>query len=378
MNGDRNCVTLPASRRDVLGLGAAAAGLAMADPALALYTPPRRGLQSLGYVVAPGEDLDAWSTWAPKVFALQQSDASSSTRVFRMDDYEYRFAIDRTVKTPTFGWEVADGAALDAMAARIEAGGVKVTKGTSALAAQRGVRELITLTDPAGYGVEIFHGASRAATPFKPARSMAGFRTGQLGMGHFAMMVVPEVFSRTSEFYRNLLGFRLSDYSTFNGVRAVEFMHINPREHSLVIIASDNGTNHLHHLMMEMQFMDDVGHAWDIVQKDYFNDISLMLGRHFNDLMTSFYVRTPSGFLMECGWGGLLIDPENWQADEMKAGGSIWGHTLMLDGKEVDDTFLPPAPERALRAPLQVHGDNFQLGFRPTAQNQVLVTEPVE
>jgi hypothetical protein len=93
--------------------------------------------------------------------------------------------------------------------------------------------------------------------------------------------------------------------------------------------------------------------------------------------MTSFYVRCPSGFLMECGWGGLLIDPEKWQAGEMTAGGSIWGHTLMHDGKPVTDTFLPPSPNRALRAPLQVHGRNYETAHRPAAQNEVLLVEPV-
>jgi hypothetical protein len=93
--------------------------------------------------------------------------------------------------------------------------------------------------------------------------------------------------------------------------------------------------------------------------------------------MTSFYVRSPSGFLMECGWGGLLIDPDRWQAGEMTAGGSIWGHQSMQDGQLVADAYLPPSPNRALRAPLQVHGKNFEMGHHAIAQSQVLKTEPL-
>jgi 2,3-dihydroxybiphenyl 1,2-dioxygenase len=335
------------------------------------------GLQSLGYVVVPGKDLDAWGRWAPEVFGLQLADSSAATRVFRMDDHLHRLAVDLGAQMPSFGWEVAGPGALDAMAARLDAAGVKVASGSRALASQRGVRDLVTLTDPAGNGVEIFHGPALAHSPFQAARTMAGFRTGPLGMGHFALMVQPALFEKTTSFYRGLLGFRLSDYTISKGAMVVEFMHINPREHSIAVIANPDNKNELHHLMMEMLFMDDVGRSYDIVLDKYNDRIGLTMGRHINDLMTSFYVRTPSEFLMECGWGGLLIDSEQWKADELTAGGSIWGHQLMKDGQPVEGTFLPPPTARALRAPLQVYGENFEVGRRPKALDQVLKTEPL-
>jgi hypothetical protein len=52
----------------------------------------------------------------------------------------------------------------------------------------------------------------------------------------------------------------------------------------------------------------------------------MSLGRHTNDLMTSFYVRTPSGFEIEYGYGGVLIEDEaSWQVDTYDAI-SLWGH----------------------------------------------------
>ena len=39
----------------------------------------------------------------------------------------------------------------------------------------------------------------------------------------------------------------------------------------------------------------------------------MTLGRHTNDLMTSFYVRTPSGFEIEYGTGGLVVDDDTWE-----------------------------------------------------------------
>ena len=51
----------------------------------------------------------------------------------------------------------------------------------------------------------------------------------------------------------------------------------------------------------------------------------MTLGRHTNDRMTSFYVRTPSGFEIEYGTGGLLVDDATWVVRPYDAG-SVWGH----------------------------------------------------
>ena len=55
------------------------------------------------------------------------------------------------------------------------------------------------------------------------------------------------------------------------------------------------------------------------------------LGRHPNDLMTSFYVRTPSGFDLEYGAGGVTVDDAAWETETYDAL-SIWGHALPADG----------------------------------------------
>ena len=395
------------TRRETLGLGAAVS-VALAESAWASSNASSgAGLQSLGYAIMPGEDLDAWSTWAPKVFALQIADSSSTTRAFRMDDHLYRLVIDQKAQLPTFGWEVANAKALDAIASRIEAAGTRVARGSSALISQRGVRDLVTLTDPAGFNLEIFHGPALATSKFQPSRNISGFRTGQLGMGHALVGVEPAHFDETVSFYQNVLGFRLSDYVE-TGLKA-RFMHINPRHHSFAI--GSFGRTIVDHLMMEMTFFDDVGESYDVALKEYKSMISWALGRHTNDLMTSFYTNTPSNFRMECGWGGLLVDPEKWQAAELQVGISIWGHGRVNDmppplrgasasggpppgGPPGGPPGAPPgsppgAPPggppgggpqmqmpavKALRAPLQVYEANYEVGHRPTALTQVLQT----
>jgi catechol 2,3-dioxygenase-like lactoylglutathione lyase family enzyme len=161
-------------------------------------------------------------------------------------------------------------------------------------------------------------------------------------------------------FYQDVLGFKLSDY-ILKPFKAF-FFHLNPRHHSLAMI--ETGRSGIHHIMMELYSLDDVGQAYDLASAEP-DRINTTLGRHTNDFMTSFYARTPNDFMIEYGWGGRSIDPEAWQPVEMTYGPSLWGH---------DRRWLPPeqlAHSRALRAkaaadgvrqPVQVIDGNFQLG----------------
>jgi hypothetical protein len=88
------------------------------------------------------------------------------------------------------------------------------------------------------------------------------------------------------------------------------------------------------------------------------------LGRHTNDLMTSFYAKTPSAFMVECGWGGREIDPPSWQPFELEHGPSLWGHErvwLPPADREVAREMRMRAAASGLRAPVQVMDGNYQL-----------------
>jgi hypothetical protein len=54
------------------------------------------------------------------------------------------------------------------------------------------------------------------------------------------------------------------------------------------------------------------------------------LGRHSNDQMVSFYMSTPSGFEVEYGWGGRLVDDATWQVQRHDRG-TLWGHKIQLE-----------------------------------------------
>jgi 2,3-dihydroxybiphenyl 1,2-dioxygenase len=308
--------------------------------------------QALGYVGIRAKDLDDWRRFGSGLLGLQPIDKSRSTLAFRMDDRKQRILVAADgggEGIGFFGWEVADAGALDALAARLEQVGIPVARGSRALADERHVRDLILLKDPVGNSLEIFHGAETTSDPFVPGRSISGFRTGPLGLGHVVLQVksVGEMLS----FYRDILGFRLTDY--YSHPFTAYFMHVNPRHHSLAFV--ETGKNAVHHIMMELFSFDDVGQGYDLAMGEE-GRVATTLGRHTSDFITSFYTWTPSGFMVEYGWGARAIDPQHWRAHERKEGPSIWGH---------ERSWLPPEQQAAAR---QLRLDNAANGLRRPIQ----------
>src|SRR5258705_13062038 len=140
------------------------------------------GIQGLGYIGVRAKDLGDWATYGANFLGLQRIDKSRSSLAFRMDDRKQRLVIDADggQGIAFFGWEVADAAALDKVAARIEAAGTKVARGSRALAGERHVTDLIVLSDPGGNRLEMFPGAQSATDSSKPGRNTAGFPPGPL------------------------------------------------------------------------------------------------------------------------------------------------------------------------------------------------------
>src|SRR4029450_8956550 len=147
------------------------------------------GIEALGYIGVRAKDVGDWASYGEKLLGLQRIDKTRSSLAFRMDDRKQRLIVDADGGQGIgyFGWEAADATAMEELAARLEAAGVKVAHGSRALADERHVKDLIVFADPAGTRIEAFHGPEVAAAPFKPGRNISGFRTGPLGMGHVVL-----------------------------------------------------------------------------------------------------------------------------------------------------------------------------------------------
>ncbi|HLY55792.1 MAG TPA: VOC family protein, partial [Stellaceae bacterium] len=209
------------------------------------------------------------------------------------------------------GWEVDTLEALDELVAGLRGRGIEVTAGDAALKDDRKVREIVYFTEPhLKLRTELFYGPLACNVPFTPTRGISGYLTKGLGLGHV-------VFSATDphaavDFYCEALGFKISDYIIWDENDAT-FLHCNPRHHSLAIMNEVGGLKNgdLNHVMIEAKTFDDVGYAFDIV-RDRGVPLFLDMGKHSNDHMQSFYMRTPSGFCIEYGYGGRMIGTD-WE-----------------------------------------------------------------
>jgi 2,3-dihydroxybiphenyl 1,2-dioxygenase len=292
-------------------------------------------ITALGYIGIKSSQMDQWGRMATDLLGMQRIDRAAKVNAYRMDDRKQRLIVNGSSDAglAVMGWEVAAQSELERLAGRLDDHGVRVTRGSRALADERHVSELISFSDPAGNPLEVFHGAEIASDPFSPGRPISGFRTGALGMGHAVLNV--EDVEALLPFYRDLLGFKVSDFGLTP--YKLYFFHVNGRHHSFAMVGS--GRKAMHHFMVEVGSLDDVGQGYDLAQLDE-GRIAYTLGRHTNDHMTSFYVNTPSGFFIEYGWGGRIIDPETWKPHETFDGPSLWGHERL---------HMPDAQRRRLR-----------------------------
>lgn len=297
------------------------------------------GIQSLGYLRIESADVAAWREFGVKVLGMAEGRGPGADAVYlRMDDFPGRLVIvpgerDRLLAT---GWEVADEEALAGVARALEAAGVPVKAGSSAECAARRVAALLLAEDPSGNALEIFAGAALDNRPFVSAQGVR-FVTGTMGLGHAVLPVTDD--EAALRFYTEVLGFRLRDSmrlaAELFGKPAgsppvfMRFLGCNPRHHSLAL-APFPAQEGIVHLMVEVATLDDVGRALDRSARRG-APISASLGRHANDQMVSFYVKTPGGFDIEYGTDGLLVDDATWISRETTAI-SQWGHKFAAGG----------------------------------------------
>lgn len=282
-------------------------------------------IEQLGYMGFGVRDSDAWEAFMTKVLGLGLAQRHGDGCVsYRMDGHEQRFITVPGEDDLAFvGWQCRDAASMEGLVSRLTANGVEVRRGTDEGRAIRRVADYVTFRDPSRNPVELFHGPAIASTPFKSEVVGSGFNADALGLGHFVIRSKDR--TEGERFYIDMLDFKLSDYiiCEIGGFPVdIAFLHINGRHHSLAI--GGPLQHRLHHFMVEVNAMDDVGLAYDRAQ-DHRVVIEQSLGRHPNDRMFSFYAHTPSGFQFEFGYGGRIVNDETWQPTTYHQV-SEWGH----------------------------------------------------
>ncbi|MGW6928851.1 iron-dependent extradiol dioxygenase HsaC [Lentzea sp. NPDC054927] len=295
------------------------------------------GIRSLGYLRIETTDMTRWREFGLKVLGMVEGKGSTEGALYlRMDDFPARLVIvpGESDKLQASGWEAATEAELDEVAKRLASAGVAYVEGSAEDLAERRVNGLIRFEDPSGNTLEVFHGAAlehrRVVSPYGHR-----FVTEEQGLGHVVLSTSDD--EAALHFYRDVLGFRLRDSMRlppqFVGRPAdgppawLRFFGCNPRHHSLAFLPMPTPSG-IVHLMVEVENTDDVGLTLDRAMRRKV-PMSATLGRHVNDLMLSFYMKTPGGFDVEFGCEGRQVSDEDWIARESTAV-SLWGHDFSV------------------------------------------------
>ncbi|NKY50294.1 iron-dependent extradiol dioxygenase HsaC [Nocardia vermiculata] len=298
------------------------------------------GIRTLGYMRIEATDVAAWREYGVKVLGMMEGKGANPDALYlRMDDFPARLVIvpgekDRLLVS---GWEVANRAELQELRETLAKADVAFEEATKEDLAERRVEGMIRFQDPTGNTLEAFFGAQYLGRRFVSPYGHK-FVTAEQGLGHVVLTCDDDAVAQA--FYQDVLGFRLRDSMQLppqavgrpaDGDPAwLRFYGCNPRHHALAFLPLPNPTG-IVHLMVEVENSDDVGLCLDRALRKKVK-MSATLGRHINDKMLSFYMKTPGGFDIEFGCEGLEVEDESWIARESTAV-SLWGHDFTVGFK---------------------------------------------
>lgn len=290
-------------------------------------------IRSMAYLGLTTPNVAEWRGFGSDILGLHRiDDGADGAARFRMDEVDCRLWVHPGAQNDIayIGWILSGEAEVLGLKTVIEAAGPVLTKASADDADARRVAGYYWFTDPMGFRHELAWGQFVSPGTFFPGRPMSGFKTGDQGMGHIVLLV-PDLHA-ADRFYCDVMGFNQSDRIT-DGGRELLFYHCNGRHHSLAIGCPAPGLRGAHHLMLEVNSLDDVGIAFDrCAELDV--PVSKSIGCHTNDRMVSTYIFSPSVLRIEYGFGGIAID-DLWEPKSYNRT-SIWGH------KELRPD-LPPA-----------------------------------
>ena len=242
------------------------------------------------------DDIDRQVDYFQSVVGLGVADRSAGRVLMSSDSEQLSVIIEKAGQqgVPKLAFEIGPDADFSAMARELSDKGIKSELRSDDLP---GIGKILTMTDHEGMQVELMaNGASCAAQ--QPAGGLA-----VLKLGHVAMYTGnPQA---TSQFYGDVLGFRVSDWIEENFV----FMRCGYDHHTLNFARGDG--RRLHHMAFELRDSAHMHQACDLLGR---KKIEILWGpvRHGPGHNVAIYHRNPDGQLVE-----LFFDMDRMADEEL-------------------------------------------------------------
>ena len=291
-------------------------------------------ISGLAYVVAETTDLAKWKDYAEGVLGMMTAESPDGGLYVRMDERQFRFSVQPGTRDVyvVSGWEVTGPADFEAALVVLKDAGVEVEMGDTAHCRLRCVQQVAAFSDPSGNRHELVWGFRSDFAHFASPAGVSRFVTGNIGMGHTVLPTTD--FAKTVEFATKVMGFGLSDIYNFQPAGPdgptlpIHFFHCNNGRHHSLALAGFPVPSGCVHVMVEVENMPEVGRAMDRMAAHQVPQTA-SLGQHTNDKVISFYMRTPSNFDIEYGYGGAVVDWQEHIVHEFTRV-SLWGHDFSV------------------------------------------------
>ncbi|AIT80474.1 VOC family protein [Novosphingobium pentaromativorans] len=280
-------------------------------------------VSDLQYVALAVPDLAAERSFFGETWGLVETAEQDGKVYFAAEasshPYVIRLREDAERKTDLIGFSAASRADVDALFAQVEAAGCRVICEPATSDSPAG-GYAFRFFDPDGRAIEIVAESSQ-----RSARALARGEAIPQRISH-VVLHTPDV-NALADFYRRVLGFRLSDWIG----EFMVFLRCNPAHHRLAILP---GPPALNHIAFDVASVDELMRG---LARMHERGVSLSWGpgRHTAGNNTFTYYVTPNGNAVEYTSDLEEVDEANWEPQVYEMAPSItdqWGTGRIIPG----------------------------------------------
>ncbi|MEO6387350.1 MAG: VOC family protein [Croceibacterium sp.] len=233
--------------------------------------------------------------------------------------YVIRLRQDDQKKTDLIGFSADSRADVDALFEQVQAAGAKIISDPAAAEGPAG-GYAFRFFDPDGRAIEVICDSRQ-----RPHRELAKGEAIPVGLSH-VVLHSPDI-GRLETFYREALGFRLSDWIG----KFMVFLRCSPVHHRLAILP---GPPALNHVAFDVSSVDELMRGLARMTEKGVK-LSWGPGRHTAGNNTFTYYLTPNGNAVEYTSDLEDVDDENWEPTVYEATPAItdqWGTGRIITG----------------------------------------------
>jgi catechol 2,3-dioxygenase len=271
------------------------------------------GIQRLSHVDITVPDLDLANAYYGEVMGMERVAMHDDRTYFKCWDEEDHHSLavryDPRVGMDRFSFKVEREDDLDDLERRVETYGYRVDRISKGEEVGQG--QSIRFDTPSGHEMELVFDVEKVGTRAPKVDPSPGAPVGLPGIAPPRMdhvLVTAEEVPEASRFYRDVLGFRLTEQLLDgDGHQIGTWMERSHSPHDLAVVSGPNGG--LHHFAYWLDDWDQVRTAADVLAH---NAIQIDVGptRHGITRGTTIYFFDPMGTRNEVFTGGYRPDPD--------------------------------------------------------------------